>query len=61
MTNLEKMVKHFNYKWPDDNTDVLYHWYGSMYSSKPPPKMPYSSSYSRNDFESYVERNCHKN
>lgn len=56
MTNLEELVRHYDFKWPNDNVDVLYRWYPGMYSHNAPPKMPYCPSYSRDDFESYVER-----
>jgi len=55
-SNLQIMVEHYNYKWPTDG-DILYYWYPGMYSSNPPPKMLYCTSYSRNDFENYVKEN----
>lgn len=53
--NLQKIVEHYNYKWPNDAIDQLYYWYDGMYSSKPPAKMPYCRSYSKHDFESFAK------
>jgi len=57
MTKLEEIVRHYNFKWPNDKVDRLYYWYFGMYSSKAPTKMPYCQSYSRNEFESWVKQN----
>ena len=55
MTKLEELVRHYNFKWPNDDVDILYYWYPGMYNSKPPPKMIYAPSFSRISFESWVE------